>query len=82
MDFNRSDMSINQYWPGIVAGEWHNNHHLFPSSARAGFLKYQIDFAWVYIWTLHKIGGISSYKDSKPQFKEQYLKPYVEKNEE
>lgn len=81
MDFNRSDMSINQYWPGIVAGEWHNNHHLFPSSARAGFLKYQIDFAWVYIWTLHKIGGISSYKDSKQQFREQYLKPYVEKNE-
>ena len=28
---------------------WQNNHHLYPGSARAGFLPYQIDFAWVYI---------------------------------
>ena len=81
MDFNRSDMSINQYWPGIVAGEWHNNHHLYPSSARSGFLKYQIDFAWYYIYTLYKIGGIVSYHDSKKQFDEQYLAPYLQKTE-
>lgn len=79
MDFNRNDMSINQYWPGIVAGEWHNNHHLYPSSARAGFLKYQIDFAWYYIYTLYKIGGIKSYHDSKKQFDEQYYAPYIQK---
>lgn len=81
MDFNRSDMSINQYWPGIVAGEWHNNHHLYPSSARSGFLKYQIDFAWYYIYMLYKIGGIVSYHDSKKQFNEQYLSPYLRKSE-
>jgi fatty-acid desaturase len=79
MDFNRSDMSINQYWPGIVAGEWHNNHHLYPSSARAGFLKYQIDFAWYYIYALYKIGGIKSYHDSKKQFDENYYAPYIQK---
>lgn len=77
MDFNRKDMSINQYWPGIVAGEWHNNHHLFPASARAGFLKYQVDFAWYYIYLLYKLGGISSFHDSKKQFEEQYYIPYV-----
>ena len=77
MDFNRKDMSINQYWPGIVAGEWHNNHHLFPSSARAGFLKYQIDFAWYYIFFLYKIGGVSSFRNAKKQFDQEYYFPYL-----
>jgi stearoyl-CoA desaturase (delta-9 desaturase) len=76
MDFNREDMSINQYWPGIVAGEWHNNHHAYPRSARSGFLPYQIDFAWYYVYLLHKIGGIESYNDNKKQFFEEYIKPY------
>jgi len=71
-DFNESDMSINQVWPGIVAGEWHNNHHLYPSSARSGFLKHQVDFAWYYIKLLHLIGGVTSYHDSKPAFLNRY----------
>lgn len=44
-DYNLDDKSINQIWPGIVVGEWHNNHHLFPKSARSGFRPFQIDFA-------------------------------------
>jgi fatty-acid desaturase len=79
VDFNRADMSINQYWPGFVAGEWHNNHHLYPSSARTGFLKHQIDFAWYYIRFLHFIGGVSSYHDSKKTFIEKYYSPYKTK---
>src|SRR5205085_767005 len=79
MDFNDKDRSVNQYWPGIVAGEWHNNHHLFPGSARAGFLKYQIDFAWYYIYFLYLIGGVSSYHNSKKQFFQYYYLPYKEK---
>ena len=75
-DFNREDLSINQLWPGIVAGEWHNNHHLYPSSARSGFLKHQIDFAWYYIKGLQLLGGISSYHDSKELFLKQYHQPY------
>jgi len=39
IDFFRKDHSINQLWPGLVTGEWHNNHHLYPNGARAGFLK-------------------------------------------
>lgn len=31
-DYNHKDKSINQLWPGFVAGEWHNNHHLFPKA--------------------------------------------------
>jgi fatty-acid desaturase len=75
-DFSKKDMSVNQYWPGIVAGEWHSNHHLFPSSARSGFLPGQIDFAWIYIYLLHKIGGITSYHNSKKQFFENYYLPH------
>jgi len=78
VDFSTKDMSVNQYWPGIVAGEWHSNHHLFPSSARSGFLPFQIDFAWMYIYCMHKIGGISSYHDSKKQFYKNYYVPYLD----
>jgi fatty-acid desaturase len=72
VDYNRDDMSINQIWPGFVAGEWHNNHHLFPNSARSGFKPYQIDMAWYYIKFLSLIGAVSSYRDSKKQFYLEY----------
>lgn len=72
VDFDRSNLSINQTRTGLFSGEWHNNHHLFPGSARAGFLPYQIDLAWVYIWTLHKLGMVSSFRDSKKQFFARY----------
>jgi stearoyl-CoA desaturase (delta-9 desaturase) len=72
VDFNRDDMSINQVWPGLVAGEWHNNHHLYPNSARSGFKPYQLDMAWVYIRFMSMIGAVSSYRDSKKQFYEDY----------
>ena len=74
-DYNRDDMSINQFWPGFVAGEWHNNHHLYPKSARSGFKPYQVDFAWYYIKFMSMIGAISSYKDSKKQFYKDYYRP-------
>lgn len=80
-DFNLKDKSINQWWPGIVAGEWHNNHHLYPASARSGFLRGQIDFAWYYIRGLKFIGGVSSCRDAKKQFMENYRKPYLEQQQ-
>ncbi|QJD97035.1 acyl-CoA desaturase [Mucilaginibacter robiniae] len=75
-DYNREDMSINQAWPGIVAGEWHNNHHLYPKSARSGFLPHQVDTAWYYIKFLNLIGGVTEYHDSKKQFLEKYHEPH------
>lgn len=68
VDFDRSNLSINQTRPGMLSGEWHNNHHLYPESARAGFLPYQLDLAWIYIFCMHKIGAVSRYKDSKKEF--------------
>lgn len=75
VDYNWKDMSINQTRPGLLGGEWHNNHHLFPNSARAGFLKYQLDNAWNYIYLLYKIGAVSSYRDSKAEFLREYYIP-------
>lgn len=72
IDFDRSNLSINQSRPGWFSGEWHNNHHLYPDSARAGFLPYQIDLAWVYIYCLHKVGAIATYRDLKKQFLERF----------
>ncbi|HVW15712.1 MAG TPA: fatty acid desaturase [Mucilaginibacter sp.] len=75
VDYNRDDKSINQLWPGLVAGEWHNNHHLYPKSARSGFKAYQFDMAWQYIRLMHRLGAVSSYRDDKPAFIAKYIKP-------
>ncbi len=73
VDYNRNDKSINQLWPGLVAGEWHNNHHLYPKSARSGFKRYQLDMAWIFIYAMYKIGVVSSYQDDKQAFQQKYL---------
>ena len=75
IDYNRKDMSVNQLWPGFVAGEWHNNHHLYPKSARSGFLAYQLDLAWCYIRFMHWMGAVTTYTDNKKQFMEKYYRP-------
>ena len=73
VDFDRRNLSINQTRPGLLAGEWHNNHHLYPGSARAGFLPSQIDLAWIYVYVLYKLKMVSSYKDSKKEFLKKYI---------
>ena len=78
IDHNHKDNSVNQLWPGLVAGEWHNNHHLFPKSARSGFKPHQIDLAWYYIKMMSVLGAVSQYKDYKKQFYKEYYLPYLE----
>jgi sn-1 stearoyl-lipid 9-desaturase len=72
IDYDRRNLSINQIRPGLFSGEWHNNHHLYPASARAGFLPYQIDLAWIFIFMMYKIGIVSSYHDSKKEFMQKF----------
>lgn len=72
LDFDRSNLSINQSRPGLFTGEWHNNHHLYPGSARAGFLPYQVDLAWIVIFCMHKLGMVAAYHDSKKDFLQKY----------
>lgn len=68
LDFDRSNLSVNQWRPGYFAGEWHNNHHLYPASARCGFLPWQLDVPWLYIRSLQKIGAVNRVRDSKKDF--------------
>ncbi|MDP9149541.1 MAG: fatty acid desaturase [Myxococcota bacterium] len=76
-DFHRTDLSINQWFPGFVSGEWHNNHHLYPSSARAGFLPHQVDLAWCAIRTCAWLGGVDRWRDSKADFLRDHYRPYL-----
>jgi stearoyl-CoA desaturase (delta-9 desaturase) len=75
VDFYRGDYSVNQMWPGYVAGEWHNNHHLFPQSARCGFLPYQIDNPWTFIRLLESLGQVHSIHNSTHEFLTKYAPP-------
>jgi hypothetical protein len=77
IDFNREDLSINQVWPGYVAGEWHNNHHLYPNGARSGFQRYQLDLPWLFVCLYRKLGGIASYRDYKEDFMRDHFEPWV-----
>ena len=77
VDFHRKDLSINALWPGFVAGEWHNNHHLFPSSARNGFLPYQIDLPFLYIRFLKAIGAVTHVRDHTRIFYDKHYLPYL-----
>ncbi|WP_031530149.1 fatty acid desaturase [Dyadobacter crusticola] len=81
VDYNNKDKSINQLWPGLVAGEWHNNHHLFPQSARSGFKPHQVDLAFYYIKLMRKLGAVSSYNDSKQVFYDRYYKPVAKEKQ-
>jgi len=76
VDFDRTNLSINQFWPGIVAGEWHNNHHLFPNSVRAGFTPWQPDISFAFIWFYRLIGGVTSWRNFKDKFYERHYLPY------
>ena len=41
----------------LALGEgWHNNHHAFPTSARHGLHWWQIDFSYMIIWAMSKVG--------------------------
>ena len=79
IDFSRNDRSINQLWPGFVAGEWHNNHHLFATSARNGFLPWQLDLPFVYIRFLKLIGAVTKVRDHTELFYERHYRPYLAK---
>lgn len=60
--------ALNQVFYGYSAGEWHNNHHNFSSSANTGFLSSQLDLPFQFIRLLKKVKVVSSYKDSKSAF--------------
>ena len=81
VDYDRSNLSINQLRPGLFSGEWHNNHHLYPGSARSGFLNYQLDLAWYYIFGLYKLGLVNQYQNNRQDFMDNYVNEKQMKDE-
>jgi len=55
-----SDDSRNNWLLAVITtGEgWHNNHHHYPSSANQGFLWWQIDVTYYFLWLLARAGLI------------------------
>ena len=64
------DLSTNNWFVAILTfGEgWHNNHHMWPTSARHGTAWYQFDMNWIAIRVLEKFGWAKQIKlpDFKP----------------
>jgi len=53
----RDESRNNWLVAALTFGEgWHNNHHAFPSSARHGLDRGQLDLAWLTIRGLEKVG--------------------------
>lgn len=58
------DASTNNLVVGLLAyGEgWHNNHHMYPFSARHGLEWWQVDTTWWLLKGLEKLGVVSGLK--------------------
>tara|TARA_B100000575_G_scaffold286007_1_gene282104 strand:- start:647 stop:1426 length:780 start_codon:yes stop_codon:yes gene_type:complete len=56
--YDTEDSSRNNKWVAVLTfGEgWHNNHHAYPSSAKQGLQRGQIDLTWYHIVVLKKLG--------------------------
>jgi len=56
--YRTDDESRNLAWLSLLTfGEaWHNSHHAFPTSARRGMRRWQIDPSAMVIWTLERLG--------------------------
>ncbi|MEZ6138478.1 MAG: acyl-CoA desaturase [Pirellulaceae bacterium] len=56
--YNTDDDSRNNWWLALATfGEgWHNNHHHFPSSARQGFMWWEIDVSYYLLVIMSWLG--------------------------
>ncbi len=54
---SRDESRNNWLVAALTFGEgWHNNHHAFPSSARHGLDRFQLDLSWWTIEALERLG--------------------------
>ena len=56
-------MPVNQVIYGIIAGEWHENHHAHPRLARGGLTWWQVDLPYGII-RLMKLCGVVTHCNS------------------
>ncbi len=60
--------ALNHRLYGYLTGEWHNNHHACPRSARMGFVRGQVEIGFLFIRGLKRLGIVSSYTDQRNHF--------------
>ena len=52
---NRRRLAVNTV--GLLTlGEWHNNHHHAPSSARQGYAWWEVDLTWYLLRAMAALG--------------------------
>jgi fatty-acid desaturase len=52
---------VNQVIYGIIAGEWHENHHKYPRLARSGLVWWQVDLPYWIILFMKGCGIVTKY---------------------
>jgi len=60
----RPGAPLNQLFYGLIAGEWHENHHTHPRLARSGFRWWQVDVPYAIIRMMHLLGMVSHYVEA------------------
>lgn len=67
--FDTADQSTNNALIAVLSfGEgWHNNHHHYPSTARAGFYWWEIDFYYWAIYLFKKLGLVWDVRQPRPE---------------
>lgn len=76
-EFDQRTLALNQIFYGIVASEWHNNHHMFPRSANTALTRGQIDVSFWVIRLMRGLGIVSSYVDAAPRFRQRLAEGLV-----
>ena len=60
-------MPVNQVVYGIIAGEWHENHHAQPRLAMSGFSWWQVDLPYWIIKLMSMCGLVIQFNSINPQ---------------
>jgi fatty-acid desaturase len=64
---NRAEgVPLNQFIYGLIAGEWHENHHAYPRLARSGLRWWQIDLPYAIVRVLHLVGVVRQFHGTVP----------------
>jgi stearoyl-CoA desaturase (delta-9 desaturase) len=71
---DNKSLAVNQWFYGILASEWHDNHHRFSTSAKSGFAKRELDISFAITRLLHKVGVLESYVDSSRGYEREIIR--------
>ena len=66
--FDTDDDSVNRPLLALITlgGGWHNNHHRYGATARAGFAWYEIDVTYYILKLLQWVGFVKEMRDRIP----------------